>query len=95
MNPRVWNKKNLRDLPEGSEAVYVGRPSIWGNPFVMGVHGTRDVVVDTYEKYLAADKRLQRRLPELRGKHLICHCAPERCHADVLLRLANKTEEQS
>jgi hypothetical protein len=28
-------------------------------------------------------------LPELRGKDLICWCAPKPCHADVLLDLAN------
>jgi hypothetical protein len=28
-------------------------------------------------------------LSELRGKDLICWCAPEACHADVLLELAN------
>jgi len=29
-------------------------------------------------------------LPELRGKDLGCWCAPENCHGDVLLALANK-----
>jgi hypothetical protein len=29
------------------------------------------------------------KLDGLAGKHLICWCAPARCHADVLLRLAN------
>ena len=28
-------------------------------------------------------------LPEIRGKTLACHCAPQPCHADILLRLAN------
>jgi hypothetical protein len=28
-------------------------------------------------------------LPELRGKDLVCWCAPDACHADVLLELAN------
>jgi hypothetical protein len=28
-------------------------------------------------------------LHELRGKDLICWCAPERCHADVLIELVN------
>jgi Domain of unknown function (DUF4326) len=26
----------------------------------------------------------------LRGKNLICWCAPERCHAEVLIALANR-----
>jgi Domain of unknown function (DUF4326) len=29
-------------------------------------------------------------LHELRGKHLVCWCAPERCHAEVLIELANR-----
>jgi hypothetical protein len=28
---------------------------------------------------------------ELRGKSLVCWCAPERCHADVLLELCNSS----
>jgi hypothetical protein len=28
-------------------------------------------------------------LHELRGKELVCWCAPERCHAEVLIELAN------
>jgi Domain of unknown function (DUF4326) len=28
-------------------------------------------------------------LPELRGKDLLCWCAPEVCHGDELLELAN------
>jgi hypothetical protein len=27
---------------------------------------------------------------ELRGKNLVCWCAPERCHAEVLIELANR-----
>ena len=38
-NIRVLNKKHLRG-PAGN-AVYVGRPSIWGNPFVIGKDGSR------------------------------------------------------
>ena len=26
----------------------------------------------------------------LRGKDLVCWCAPQRCHADVLLKYANE-----
>ena len=28
-------------------------------------------------------------LPELRGRNLVCFCAPAACHGDVLLELAN------
>ena len=29
-------------------------------------------------------------LPELRGKDLLCWCAPEACHGDLLLKQANE-----
>ena len=36
--PRVLNKKRLTGAVQN--AVYIGRPSIWGNPFVVGRDGT-------------------------------------------------------
>ena len=88
--PRVLNKKHLR----GSVAntVYIGRPSIWGNPFVIGKDGTRDEVVAKYAAWVAQQPNLMRRLPELRGRHLLCFCAPARCHGDVLLKLASNAQ---
>lgn len=32
-------------LPHDPNEVYVGRPSQWGNPFVIGTDGTRDEVM--------------------------------------------------
>lgn len=69
--------------------VYIGRPSIWGNPFVIGEDGTRDEVVDKYREWLLNNPELITKLPELAGKTLACWCAPNRCHGDVLLELAN------
>jgi len=84
--PRVLNKK-LSGVPPG--AVYIGRPSKWGNPFVIGKHGTRDQVVARYRAYLLANAALMAALPELAGKHLVCWCAPDACHGDVLVELAS------
>jgi hypothetical protein len=70
--------------------VYVGRPSKWGNPFVIGRHGTRDQVIAKYRAWITRQSALMAALPELRGKNLICWCAPEACHADVLIELANR-----
>lgn len=80
--PRVLNKH--RDgMPLGS--VYCGRGSPWGNPFKIGVHGTRDEVCDRFEREILPKLDT---LP-LRGKDLVCFCAPKRCHCDALLREAN------
>ena len=86
--PKVYNKRD-KNVP--TDAVYVGRPSDWGNPFKVGCDGTRAEVVKAFEGY--AEAMLQRHpdwLTPLRGKDLVCWCAPKACHADVILRLANK-----
>lgn len=70
--------------------VYVGRPSKWGNPFVVGLDGTRDEVVARYEEHLCASPGLLADLPELSGKVLGCWCAPKACHGNVLARLAKE-----
>ena len=58
--------------------------------FVIGRDGTRDEVVAKFRAWIAQQPALLAALDELRGKHLVYWCAPERCHAKVLLELANR-----
>ena len=85
----IFNKRTDR-IPEG--AVYVGRPSRWGNPFEIGRHGDRAAVIERYRRWLwneIRQGRIQRaELTRLAGKDLVCWCAPEPCHAEVLARAA-------
>lgn len=74
----------------------MGRPSKWGNPFEIGTDRTREEVVAMYRRALPKmltlrnkDGSLQFDLAELRGKDLVCWCAPAPCHADILLEVAN------
>jgi hypothetical protein len=90
--PRVLNKKQLSGAVPN--AVYIGRPSMWGNPFAIGKDGTRAEVVAKYECWIVEQQRLRAQLDRLRGRHLICWCAPLACHGDVLLRLANSGERR-
>jgi hypothetical protein len=83
---KVWNKRDKNVPPD---AVYVGRPSKWGNPFKIGKHGTREQVIEAYRLWLLRGN-LKDDLNELKGKDLVCWCSPLPCHADVLLELANK-----
>ena len=90
--PNVYNRAD-RNIP-AEDAVYVGRPSDWGNPFRVGRDGTREEVIAKFESYvLAMLKKKPDWLDPLRGKDLICWCVPLPCHADVLLRLANAEPE--
>ena len=87
--PRVLNKRNIRGrLPPN--AIYCGRPSPWGNPFMIGRDGTREQVIAKYEAWLTSQPDLMARLPQLKGFDLVCWCAPLPCHCNVLLKLANQ-----
>jgi hypothetical protein len=44
---------------------------------------------DQYRRWLCGQPKLLAALPELRGRDLVCWCAPLPCHGDVLLELAN------
>lgn len=93
MRPVVLNRSKFKVTPP--DAVYVGRPSPFGNPFVIGKDGTRAEVIMRYEAWLRTQPDLLARVYELRGKNLVCWCAPLPCHADVLLRIANASEENA
>lgn len=83
--PQVLSNSN-----RSRRGVYVGRPTPWGNPFIIGRDGTRQEVIAKYERWLRSQPDLMARLPELKGRDLRCWCAPKACHADVLLKLANE-----
>ncbi|MGY6409898.1 MAG: DUF4326 domain-containing protein [Alkalilacustris sp.] len=89
---RVLNAREVgRDVPG---AVYCGRPSPWGNPFRIGKDGTRAEVVAKFREWLMARPELVAKArAELRGRDLICWCAPAACHCDVLAEVANAPEE--
>lgn len=67
----------------------MGRPSKWGNPFIVSFRYTREEAIKKYEEWLR-EKGPIADIHELRGKDLVCWCAPLPCHGDVLLRLANE-----
>ena len=67
--------------------VYIGRPSKWGNPFIIGKDGTRAEVIEKYREWVRSRPELMAALPELSGKTLGCWCAPKECHGDILAEL--------
>lgn len=83
-------------MPEG---VYVGRPTMWGNRWSVGVWSntlgrpvaTIEECVDLYRLLMWPEEHHRAWVREsLRGKNLICWCRLDRpCHADILLEWAN------
>ena len=95
---KVLNKRTDKIPPD---AIYVGRPSKWGNPFKIGsFHNgkritTNEDAVRLHKDWLLYSEEgqmLASEIGELAGKDLACWCAPLPCHADILLELANKEE---
>lgn len=80
--------------PEG--AVYVGRPSQWGNTFSIEECGTaaKAVMMEEHDlnKFMCFHpEEFEKWIAPLRGKDLMCWCSlAEPCHADVLLEFANQ-----
>lgn len=100
--PQVLNRRGLTAIPSG--AVYVGRPSPWGNPYSHleegrtsvtdpAFHcGSRYQAVEAYKVWIQAPEQaplLARARQELPGKDLVCNCSPLYCHAQILLALVN------
>ena len=67
--------------------VYIGRPSKWGNPYEIGIDGTRAQVIEKYRRYVLRHPKLLASVRELKGKRLGCFCKPKACHGDVLVEL--------
>jgi hypothetical protein len=80
----IVNKRTHTPTPND---VYIGRGSKWGNPFKIGAW-SREEVIRKYELYIRHTKQhLLNDLHELKGKNLVCYCAPQACHGDVLKEL--------
>lgn len=92
--PSVHNKYHNTAPPE---AVYIGRPSVWGNPFTVKAHG-RGKALELYRTWIespAGAHIREKARKELRGKDLVCFCKPKDCHGDILLEIANYEDERT
>ena len=87
-------RTTLSDPLPGTARVYVGRPSILGNPFAMHRESERAQVVRQYRGWLrqhyseqGPERAELERLLQLAQDgplELVCYCAPRACHADVI-----------
>ena len=91
--PQRLQMRRTRGWRKPPEAVYVGRPTKWGNPFRVDALG-RVEAVRRFRALLEADASLQAQAAaELRGRDLLCWCPMgEPCHADVLIDVSNRDE---
>ena len=78
--------------------IYIGRPSVWGNPFTHTKDKTtkaqfivksREEAIQKYREWIVTQPELMQQIESLRGKVLGCLCKPKSCHGDVLIELLN------
>lgn len=74
---------NLRVEPYD---VFIGRPSLFGNPARPG--GRRGSAIEKYRTYfyerLSLDEAFKSEVWKLKGKRLGCFCKPLPCHGDII-----------
>lgn len=90
MTTRVIHIRNAPPAWQWNEDyVYIGRPSKWGNPFVLRGDDERGDTILRYKHWLSAPEQdaLRAQIDELRGKTLVCFCKPAPCHGDVLVAI--------
>ena len=77
--------------------VAIDRSSPFGNPYHLGKDGDRQVVLQKYKEYFYArvekDPEFRRRVMQLRGKRLGCHCAPKLCHGMIIAEWLAKHDQ--
>lgn len=90
---RVWSIREPGGFP--ADAVYIGRPGPWGNPFALDPCESREATIARYVDYLwAPEQRLLRVRARraLRGRSVLCWCWPRACHGVPLLLCADGEE---
>lgn len=88
---------NIRNNPTNRQYVYIGRPSLFGNPFThLPLKNTlaefqcktREEAIEKYLDWfidaLHTKKGFRKEVEALKGQTLGCFCKPESCHGDLI-----------
>ena len=94
---QILNKHHFTKGGLPLDSVYIGRGSIWANPyshkpskFQVTTVGTREEAIEMYRRHLwdqiKSGQITINQLLELDDKPLVCFCSPLPCHGEVLSR---------
>ncbi|UJR07318.1 hypothetical protein I4U23_011605 [Adineta vaga] len=88
--PIITQKTRVVHCKKSNYDVYIGRPSVWGNPFRIGRDGEKAERIAKYRAWIINQPELiARAKKELRGRVIACWCKPEACHGDILAEIAD------
>lgn len=71
------------------------RGTLFGNPFEIGLDGTREQVIEKYRVHfnnLIKDERFLTEIFKLKDKKLGCYCSPEKCHVEIIKQFLETNE---
>ena len=101
----IKSKKMVVHCKKAKYDIYIGRPSVWGNPFTHLPHAVKEgmTLVKDREEAIARYKEWILSQPQmiedakicLRGMVLGCWCDPLACHGHVLAEIANAEEPET
>ena len=82
---------NIKDIKDISKYTYIGRGTIFGNPFVINKDGNRDDVIKKYSEYVLNAPKVLNAINDLdENAKLVCHCVPKPCHGNVICEIKDK-----
>lgn len=86
-----FNKIGMR-----STQCYIGRGSVYGNPYIISNDLTREQCIRKFQDYFYTNVPLMERARrELTGKELLCYCRPQlACHGDVIANVCNMSPDE-
>lgn len=99
----IWvaNRRTGYNMDKPGKKFRIDRRSPLGNPFRIGLDGTRSEVVEKYQQLVApgavSGTRYLLQIIEAARKGdvvLVCHCAPKLCHGDVIKEEVEKFLEE-
>jgi hypothetical protein len=92
---RVVNRHHITfDWKMSDQYVYIGRGTIYGNPFEINDTRARTQSLTQFRSYfeerLYADKCFLEEVKKLDNKILVCSCSPLKCHGDIIAEYVRK-----
>jgi len=74
---------------------YIGRGSVFGNPFRIGKDGNREEVIKKYEQWVRKSNIIMSEIYYLPEDAILgCFCKPQACHGDIIIKLWKELHDE-
>ncbi|WP_180035449.1 MULTISPECIES: DUF4326 domain-containing protein [unclassified Acinetobacter] len=95
----IHHHPEFQKIKKSDEYEYIGRGSIWGNPYAMNgaEQESREDVISKFEYDFHKDILMKAKkidAQNLAGKRLGCFCKPHDCHGDIIARYLNSLDDE-